>query len=151
KPDATVTAVFTGDWFMPTKEAEAVENLANQGVDVVTCHVDSPKVVLQTAKKRGIMSCGYHTNGAALDSEGYLTGAEWNWATVYTNFVTTIKKGEKPVHVTRGGLKDGFVKSSPLGPKVPDASKKKIDEVKAQAMAGKLVIFKGPMKNNEGK
>lgn len=150
-PKATVTAVFTGDWFMPTKEAEAVENLVIQGIDVVTCHVDSPKVVLETAKAKKIMSCGYHTNGAVLDPEGYLTGAEWNWATVYTNFVTMIKKGEKPPHVTRGGLKDGFVKTSPVGPKVPAESRKKIEDAKALAMAGKLIIFKGPLKDNTGK
>jgi simple sugar transport system substrate-binding protein len=150
-PKATVTAIFTGDWFMPTKEAEAVNNLADQGVDVVTCHVDSPKVVLETAKTRKIMSCGYHTNGLSLDPDGYLTGAEWNWATVYTNYVTMLKKGEKPPHITRGGLKDGFVKTSPIGPKVPSAAKAKIDETKALAMAGNLVIFKGPMKDNTGK
>lgn len=150
-PKATVTAIFTGDWFMPTKEAEAVNNLVDQGVDVVTCHVDSPKVVLETAKARKIMSCGYHTNGSALDPDGYLTGAEWNWGTVYTKFIETIKAGQKPPHMTRGGLKDGFVKTSPIGPKVPDTAKKKIEEVKASAMAGKLVIFKGPMKDNAGK
>jgi simple sugar transport system substrate-binding protein len=150
-PKATVTVVFTGDWFLPTKEAETVNTLADQGVDVVTCHVDSPKVVLETAKARKIMSCGYHTNASVLDPEGYLTGAEWNWAAVYTNFVTAIKAGQKPPHLTRGGLKDGFVKLSPLGPKVPAEAKKKIAEAQALAMAGKLVIFKGPMKDNAGK
>jgi basic membrane protein A len=149
-PRATVTVVFTGEWFMPNKEAEAVNNLADQGVDVVTCHVDSPKVVLETAKARKIMSCGYHANGSALDPQGYLTGAEWNWGKIYTNYVETIKAGKKPPHLVRGGLKDGFVKCSPLGPTVPAEIKKKVEAVKSDALAGKLVIFKGPLKDNTG-
>ena len=46
--------IFTGDWSMPVKEAEAANSLIDQGVDVLTCHVDSPKVVVETAERRGI-------------------------------------------------------------------------------------------------
>jgi basic membrane protein A and related proteins len=150
-PKATVTVVFTGEWFMPNKEAEAVNNLADQGVDVVTCHVDSPKVVIETAKARKMMTCGFHANGSSLDPQGYLTGAEWNWGKVYADYVEMIKAGKKPPHLVRGGLKENLVKCSPYGPAVSDETKKKIEAVKADAMAGKLVIFKGPLKDNTGK
>jgi basic membrane protein A and related proteins len=150
-PKATVSVIFTGDWFQPNKEAEAVNNLADQGVDVVTCHVDSPKVVLERAKARNIMCCGFHANGSALDPQGYLTGAEWNWGKIYTDYYNMIKEGKKPPHLVRGGLKDGFVKNSPLGPMVSAETKAKFEAAQAVAMAGKLVIFKGPMKDNTGK
>ncbi|MDB5323168.1 MAG: transporter substrate-binding protein [Phycisphaerales bacterium] len=151
-PKATVSVIFTGGWSKTEAEIQAVNSLADQGADVVTCHVDSPKAVLETAKKRGMMTCGYHANGSAINPETYLTGAEWNWAPIYIKYVETIKAGKKPdEHVVRGGLKDGFVKTSPLGPKVTAASKKKIDEATALATAGKLVIFKGPLMDNAGK
>ena len=51
----------------------------------------------------------------------------------------------------RGGLKEGFVKISPYGPAVSAEAKKKADEAKAKIMAGTLVIFKGPLKDNTGK
>ena len=76
--------IFTGDWSLPVKEAEAANSLIDQGVDVLTCHVDSPKVVVETAERRGIFVCGYHASQAALAPKGYLTGAEWNWEKVYT-------------------------------------------------------------------
>ena len=120
-------------------------------IDVVTCHVDSPKAVLETAKKRGMMTCGYHANGSAIDPDKYLTGAEWNWAPIYINYVKMIQAGKKPEHVVRGGLKDGFVKTSPLGKLVTPEIAAKIAGVKATAMDGKLVIFKGPLKDNTGK
>jgi basic membrane protein A and related proteins len=150
-PAVTTTVIFTGEWFMPVKEAEAANSLADQGIDVLTCHVDSPKVVIETAERRGIYSCGYHANGAALAPKGYLTGAEWNWAKVYTDYVTTLQAGQKPPHLIRGGLKDGIVKPSPYGPAVSDEAKALADAVKAKALAGQMVIFKGPLKDNTGK
>lgn len=63
-PRATTQVIFTGDWVLPVKEAELVNSLADQGIEVVTCHVDSPKVVIETAEKRGLYSSGYHKSGS---------------------------------------------------------------------------------------
>src|SRR5262249_52825667 len=81
--NAATQVIFTGDWVLRVKEAESVNTLADQGIEVVTCHVDSPKVVVETAEKRGLYSSGYHMNQAPLAPKGYLTGAEWNWQKVY--------------------------------------------------------------------
>src|SRR5882672_125086 len=64
-PKITCQLIVTGDWSLPVKEAEATNSMVDQGVDVITCHVDSPKVVIETAEKRGIYSCGYHADQSA--------------------------------------------------------------------------------------
>jgi simple sugar transport system substrate-binding protein len=151
KPDVTCTVIFTGDWSMPVKEAEATSSLIDQSVDVITCHVDSPKVVIETAEKRGIYSCGYHCSQATLAPKGYLTGAEWNWEKVYTDYVNDLKAGKKPKNLVRGGLKEGIVRTSPYGSMVTDEAKKAADAAKAELMKGTFVIFKGPLKDNTGK
>ena len=150
-PKITTTLIVTGDWSLPVKEAEAAQSLIDQGVDVLTCHVDSPKVVVETAERRGIFVCGYHANQAALAPKGYLTGAEWNWITPYTTHIKDAMAGKPMVNFLRGGLKDGFVKSSPYGKAVTEAARKKADGVKAAMMKGDYVIFKGPLKDNTGK
>lgn len=149
-PKITTIVIFTGDWSMPVKEAEAATTLADQGADVLTCHVDSPKVIVETAEKRGIFSCGYHCNQATLAPKGYLTGAEWNWSKVYTDYVTMCKDGKPIPHLLRGGLKEGIVKMSAYGPAVSDEAKKDADAAKAKLMDGSFVIYKGPMKDNSG-
>ncbi|MET0283474.1 MAG: BMP family ABC transporter substrate-binding protein, partial [Polyangiales bacterium] len=53
-PKIVTTVVFTGDWSLPVKEADSASSLIDQGVDVLTMHVDSPKVIVQTAEKRGV-------------------------------------------------------------------------------------------------
>jgi simple sugar transport system substrate-binding protein len=150
-PAIKCTVVFTGDWSLPLKEAEAANSLIDEGADVITCHVNSPKVVIETAERRGIFSCGYHTSQASLAPKGYLTGAEWCWGKVYTDYVTALKAGKKVSGLLRGGLKEGLVTTSPYGPAVSEKARAAADAVKAKLMQGSYVIYKGPLKDNAGK
>ena len=149
-PAITTTVIFTGEWSMPVKEAEATNSLADQGVDVFTMHVDSPKVIVETAAKRGRLVCGYHVSQAKLAPAAYLTGAEWNWNTAYKTIIDAAQSGKPHPNFLRGGLKEGYVKMSPYGSMVPDAAKKNADDIKAKMIAGSFDIFQGGLKNNKG-
>src|SRR4029079_14682746 len=56
-PTITTQVIFTGDWSLPVKEAEATNTLGDAGIDVVTCHVGGPKVVVETPERRGMFTC----------------------------------------------------------------------------------------------
>ena len=150
-PAITTQVIFTGDWALPVKEAEAANSMIDQGIDVITMHVDSPKVIVETCERRGIFVCGYHANQAALAPKGYLTGAEWNWLTPYTLHVKAVQDGKPMNNFLRGGLKEGFVKTSAYGAGASEAARKSADAVKAKMMKDEFVIFKGPLKDNTGK
>jgi simple sugar transport system substrate-binding protein len=141
---------------MPVKEAEAANSMADQGIDVLTSHVDSPKVIVETAEKRGIFASGYHANQSALAPKGYLTGAEWDWTKVYTKYVEMLKAGKTTAnsgipHLMRGGFKEGFLKLSPYGSAVGEKAKKDADAAKAKFLDGSMVVYKGGLKDNTGK
>ena len=155
-PKVTTQVIFTGDWSEPIKEAQAANSMADQGVDVLTSHVDGPKIIVETAEKRGIFSSGYHASQAKLAPKGYLTGAEWDWATIYSRYAKeiqagkTLMNGEIP-HLVRGGFKEGFVKMSAYGAAVSEKAKTEADAAKAKFMDGSMIIYKGPIKDNTGK
>jgi basic membrane protein A len=150
-PSITTRLIFTGDWSLPVKEAEAANSLIDQGVDVLTCHVDSPKVIVEAAERRNVFVCGYHASQATLAPKGYLTGAEWNWLTPYTEHVKAAQAGQPMNNFLRGGLKEGFVKTSAYGKAAPEAARRKADAARAEMMKGGYAIFKGPLKDNTGK
>jgi simple sugar transport system substrate-binding protein len=150
-PKITCNVIFTGDWSMAVKEAEATNSLADQGCDVFTMHVDGPKVIVETAAKRGKMVCGYHASQAKLAPQAYLTGAEWNWTTAYKLIIDAARTGKPHPNFVRGGLKDGFVKTSAYGPAVSAAAKTNADAVKAKMMAGTFDVYAGELKDNTGK
>ncbi|MEE3718689.1 BMP family ABC transporter substrate-binding protein [Tumidithrix elongata RA019] len=155
-PKITTQVIFTGDWSLPVKEAEAASSMIDQGIDVLTCHVDSPKVVIETAEKRKIFCTGYHVNQAKLAPNGYLTGAEWDWGNVYAKYVEQFQAGKSVTdggipHLVRGGLKEKFCKVSAYGSAVSAATKKEADTALAKFMDGSMVIYAGEIKDNTGK
>ncbi len=155
KPEIQMQVIFTGDWSLPVKEAEAANSLADQGVDVIAMHVDSPKVIIETAEKRGIFASGFHTVQSVLAPKGYITGTAWDWSSVYSNFAETIKGGKTLMnggipHMMRGSLKENFVKLAPYGPAVADTTKTDADATKAKLIDGSLLVYQGEIKSNDG-
>ena len=149
-PSITCQVIFTGEWSLAVKEAEATNALADAGCDVITCHVDGPKVVMETAAGRGAFVCGYHADQTPLAPELYLTGAEWNWPGVYTRMVQTVLDGGTIDNFDRGGLAEGYIKMSPLGPAVSDAARAQFDATMAEIMAGGFAAYQGPLMSNTG-
>ena len=149
-PNATVQLIVTGDWALPVREAEAANALADAGCDVIACHIDSPKVVIETAEKRGVKSCGHNANQADLAPKGFITGAELKWETAYKSFAGMIAKGEKLPNMMIGGYDKDMVVSSPFGAGASEASKNAAMAAMAELKAGKP-IFTGEVKSNTGK
>lgn len=147
-PNAIVQVIFTGDWSLPVREAEAANALVDAGCDVVTCHVDGPKVVIETAEKRGARTCGHNASQAALAPKGFITGAEYKWETIYKGYAAAIAKGEKLSNFVSGGYEADMVQNTAFGAGASEAAQK----AAAAAIAGlkaKKPIYSGPLKDNK--
>ncbi len=149
-PTATVQVIFTGEWSLPVREAEATNALVDAGCDLITCHVDGPKVVIQTAESRGVKSCGHNANQGPLAPKGFVTGAEYKWSTIYTGFAEMIKKGQTLPNVTFGGYDKDMVQNSAFGAGATEPAIKAATAAIADLKAGKP-IFKTAIKDNKGK
>ena len=149
-PKATVQVIFTGDWSLPVREAEAANALVDAGCDVITCHVDGPKVVIETAEKRGAKSCGHNASQAPLAPKGFITGAEYKWETIYKGYAASLTKGGKLANFTAGGIEADMVQNTAFGagcsPEGKAAAMAAIADLKA-----KKPIYVGPLKDNKGK
>jgi basic membrane protein A and related proteins len=145
----TTHLIITGDWNNPVKDAEAVNSLADQGIDVIISDSDSPKVSIETAERRGILSCGYHTDLSALAPNGYLTGAEWNWAKG-ADFIKAWQAGAPYPNLLLGGFKQNMVAISPFGKKVPKDVQAAVLKARQEFINDTLQLYKGPLKDNEG-
>jgi len=147
-PNAVVQVIFTGDWSLPVREAEAVNALVDAGCDVITCHVDAPKVVIETAEKRGVKTCGHNASQAPLAPKGFITGAEYKWETIYKGYAEALAKGQKLPNMTSGGYDADMVRNTPFGagasPEVRAAATAAIADLKA-----KKPIYVGPLKDNK--
>jgi basic membrane protein A len=149
-PNATVQLIMTGDWSLPVREAEATNALITAGCDVIACHVDSPKVVIEAAERKGIKTVGHNASQAKLAPKGFITGAENKWETVYKSFAASIGKGEKLPNTFFGGYDKDMVQSTPFGAGASDKARNAATAAIAELKAGKP-IFTGTVKSNTGK
>src|ERR1700730_14274192 len=148
-PNATVQVIFTGDWSLPVREAEATNALVDAGNDVITCHVDGPKVVIETAEKRGVKTCGHNASQAPLAPTGFITGAEYKWITIYKGYAGDLAEGKALANFTAGGYESDFVQNTPFGAGADEAARKAATAAIAD-LKNKKPIYVGPLKDNKG-
>jgi basic membrane protein A len=121
-PDAQTIVAYTFGWGDAAKEAEATNSLINQGVDVITMHVDSPATILSTAESRGVYSIGFQSLAAQqFAPEYWISGTGFTLGGKLTWLASTVLDGTwKPIFL-RCGMTDGCMAMAPFGPKVPQA------------------------------
>jgi simple sugar transport system substrate-binding protein len=145
-PKAVVQVVFTGEWSMPVREAEATNALVDSGCDIITCHVDSPKVVIETAEKRGVKTCGHNASQAPLAPKGFITGAEYKWETIYKAYAANLAVVRRP-QLHRGGYQD--MVEYGVWRRASEAARAAATAAIADLKANKP-IYVGPLKDNKG-
>ncbi|MBI2749617.1 MAG: BMP family ABC transporter substrate-binding protein [Burkholderiales bacterium] len=149
-PKATTTVVWTGGWWEPQKETEAVNAFADQGIDVIAEQVDSPITIAQTAEKRGVYIIGKDVNVMDRAPKAWLTGVSWNWGPMMAKLVQEVQAGKwKPSHV-RGNLASGHAVLDPFGRAVPESVRKSVLATKDQIVKGAKVVWQGPIVRQDG-
>ncbi len=148
-PDATVKVVWTSTWYDPAKEKDAAISLLDQGVDVIAQHQDTTGPQ-QAAEERGAFSIGYNTDMSAMAPKAYMTAPIWNWGPYYVEQVQSVMDGKFESHAYWEGMEKDIVKLAPLTENAPAGAQEAIDAAKAKILDGSLVIFGGPIYNQDG-
>ena len=149
-PEATVRVIFTGEWEDAAHDAAATNALVDAGCDVIACHLDAPRVVIETAEGRGVKTCGHAFDQAPLAPKGYITGADYNWTEMFETFIETLQRGGTLPNFVTGGYDKDYVRSSPFGAgATPEAINAATTAM--QAMKNEDAIFVGPIMDNTGK
>jgi basic membrane protein A len=150
-PDAETIVAFSFAWGDSAKEADATNSLINQGVDVITMHVDSPGTIISTAESRGVYSIGFQSLAAQqFAPEYWITGIGYTLGPKLTWLASTVIDGTWTPIFLRCGMVDGCMAMAPFGPKVPQEVQDKVYEVEAELEAGEIVTFAGPIVDQDG-
>ncbi len=150
-PDVETIVTYTFGWGDSAKEADATNSLINQGADVITMHVDSPSTVLSTAESRGASSIGFQSLAAQqFAPENWITGTGHTLGGTLTWLASGVIDGTWEPIFLRCGTADGCMAIAPFGPKVPQQVQDKVNEVKEDVEAGTIVVFAGPIVDQDG-
>jgi simple sugar transport system substrate-binding protein len=149
-PKVQTKVIWVDTWYDPGKERAAAETLIAQGADVLSQNTDSPAAV-QVAQEKGKYAFGWDSDMSKYGAKAQLTANTENWSLYYIQVAKEMLAG-KPVgnRKTLWGLKEGAVVLTPLNPAVPADVAKLFEDKKQAIVAGTLVPFAGPLKDNTG-
>ena len=150
-PDAQVIVAYTFAWGDRAKEADTTNSLINQDADVITMHVDSPATVISTAESRGVYSTGYQSLAAQqFAPEYWISGQGFTLGGTLTWLASTVLDGTWQPIFLRCGVADGCMALAPFGSKVPQDVQDQVLQVGDDLDAGNIVVFAGPIKDQNG-
>src|SRR5215470_514490 len=148
RPDGKIKIVWINGWYDPGKEGDATKALIDQGADIIAQHTDSgaPLTVAQT---RGVHGFGQASDMMSLAPKAQLTSSIDNWAPYYVERVKAAVDGTWKSGDVWGGLKSEMLKMAPYA-NMPDDVKAAAQAAEEGIKSGQIVIFKGPIKDQDG-
>ncbi len=148
-PEATVHVVWTKSWYDPSMEKKLARDLISEGADIITQHQDS-SAPQEAAQEQGVYSIGYNTDMSRIAPKAHMTSAIWSWNSVYKNVVEQVRAGTWENDSFWYGMETDVVDIAPYGAMVPQNVRDLTDKAKADIKSGKLVVFTGPVKDQNG-
>ena len=148
-PNVTIQLVFTGSWSDPVREAEAVNTLVDQGVEVVGCSVDSPRTVVETAERRNVYACGYNASAVQFGPSSYITSTLANWSAHNVAAVELVQQGNRPENFYSGGLAENLIMLDPQS-NLDTEQTEHIEMRRQEIITGRKKIWHGPIVDHEG-
>lgn len=150
-PQVRVKVIWTNSWSDPSMEAEAAKGLIESGADVIASLMDNPLAVAKTVEKSSGMLIGTQADYQSLVPNKWLTGSRWNWDHVYYDIAKSVQDGTWKKDCLWLGMKDGAVELCSFGKSVPASVRKEAGLVADQIKQAKKVVFRGPLKDRDGK
>ncbi|MDO8903076.1 BMP family ABC transporter substrate-binding protein [Hydrogenophaga sp.] len=151
-PKAQLRVVFLGEWFNPPRERDAAMSLMNQGAEVLAFHTGST-AVMAAAQDRGRLAVAYHSDMRRVAPDAQIAAITHIWSDYYTARVKAVLDGTWQSGSVWGGVKEGMIRVSGFGSKVPLEVRDEVTARQADMAAGKLHPFaaKVAIRDNEGR
>ena len=148
-PNGKIKLVWINEWYDPGKESDAAKALIDQGADIIAQHTDSA-APLQVAEDRGVHGFGQASDMIKFAPKAQLTASIDHWDDYYTQRIQAAMDGSWKSQDVWGGLSTGMLKMAPYT-NMPDDVARAAKDAEDGIKSGKIVIFSGPINDQDGK
>ena len=138
--NATMDVVFTGSWYDEAKEKTAAEMLIAAGAKLISQHADSYGAP-NACERAGIPNVSYNGSTAEQCPNTFLVSSRINWEPYYEYVINCKLNGEQVKKDYVGTFATGSVQLTELGEACAPGTAEKLEEVKAELIAGTRHVF----------
>ena len=152
-PKAIVRVVWLDTWFDPAKERAAAQSLIDQGADVLTHHSASTAVAQAAQanfRSRGVRVVPYPSDMRAFAPDAQLVAIVHRWGGFYTRVAKSVLDGTWTPEPVWGGIASGMVDVDAAAATLPKDLLDGLQARRAAIVAGTLVPFAAPLRDNRG-
>ncbi len=140
-PSATMEVKFTNSWFDIAAEKETANALIADGCVLMSQHADSEGAP-KACEEAGVPDVSYNLDTREWGPNTALISSKINWQPYFEHLVNCVKEGKEIEQDYCYGLAEGSVEILGLNDDVAAAgTAEKLEEVKAQFIAGTLHVF----------
>ena len=150
-PSVTMEVTFTGSWYDETAEKEGATKLIADDCVLISQHADSmgAPTACETA---GVPDVSYNGSTISVAPNTYIVSSRINWAPYYSYIINCVRNGSAIDADWTGTISSDSVLLTEINDKAAAAgTAEKIEEVKADLVAGNLHVFDTSFFTVEGK
>ncbi len=140
-PTVTMDVQFTGEWYDEALEKEAATALINSGCKLISQHADSMGAPT-ACEAAGIPNVSYNGSTAAACPNTFIVSSRIDWTPYFKHIITCALEGKDIEDDWTGTIETGSVVLTDVNTNVAAAGTvEKLEEVKAQLVAGEINVF----------
>ncbi|MBR5528226.1 MAG: BMP family ABC transporter substrate-binding protein [Clostridia bacterium] len=150
-PTVTMDVKFTNSWFDIALEKEAANALINDGCVLISQHADSEGAP-KACEEAGVPNVAYNLDTREWGPNTALVSSKINWEPYFKHIIEATINGTEITQDYCGSLADEGVQILGLNDKVAaEGTVEKLEEIKAQLIAGEIKVFDTAAFTVEGK
>lgn len=148
-PKEQVQLIWANSWYDVDLETQSSKTLINQGIKYMGMEASSPAIP-QTCQANNAYCIGYNVDMQDLAPKAVLFSYMWNFAPIFKSIITSVSEGtaDSSKYYFEGG--DCSRISAFNDALVPKDIQQKVLQVKADIASGKINVYGGELKDNEG-
>ncbi|MSU91141.1 BMP family ABC transporter substrate-binding protein [Rhodobacteraceae bacterium 2CG4] len=148
-PDVQMKIIWVNSWFDPAKEADAANQLYDQGADVIMQHTDSTSPMAALEGKDVIMF-GQASDMAEFKPKPRVSSIIDNWAPYYIERTQAVIDGTWESVDTWHGIDKGMTEIGEMTEAIPEEVRESAQALADAIAAGEVHPFTGPINKQDG-
>ena len=148
--NAKVRVMWVNNWWDPETDKLCADTLIGEGITTMA-YYGSTSAALQECESKGAYCTGFHIDMHDYAPDACLSSFVWNWVPILSEIVDRYVSNNNSHDMIIGGMDTDCAQLAPVNADIVDADViADVEALEQQVRSGEVVVFTGPIYDNQG-